>query len=155
MAFSKGFKYKLLIFTVKKPHAVFIGFALILILVLYITNTSYTGIYIKATGTLNYDSNDQRCIHITTDISNKYKDAIDSKNYTVWYVRSDGKRYYGSITNIQNLKSSNRLQVEVIARREDCYEELGANYIEYKGPINLEIYFKRKNIINKILDKLF
>lgn len=139
------------IFAVKKPVAVFLSILLTFSIVLCIAGSSFTDIYILTNGVLTCDVNDSSDIYISVYVNDKFKDAIGKDHYAIWYVKTDGKRYYGAVTEIQDIQFSKYTSMKIVPSRQDIWEELGSDFLDYRGRVNVEIFFRSKNVLHKIM----
>jgi hypothetical protein len=139
---------------VRKPYVLILSFLFILFLLFEVSWRSTLNVYIPAQGIVVYDGNDPGGIYFITDVSTKYENRIEKNRHAIWYSQSDGKRYYGTISSIERQKYQDRLTVRVIPSRRDIQDELGVGYRDYRGTVQVELFFKKKKVLEKLVGSM-
>lgn len=131
------------ILTIKSPAVVLLIIALTIAGLLYISCTSYTGIYLKADGMVLTDPASSESSYVIVKLDNSYAGKINAQSPVIWYCDNKGQRYVGHIGRILEDADNKSLSVHVILSGSDMERE-------HPQKVSVELQVKKVRIIDKL-----
>ncbi|MCX7923162.1 MAG: hypothetical protein N3B21_14310 [Clostridia bacterium] len=146
-------KNKLFVSMVRTPLAAIIITLLITVSLVLITYNSFVGVYVQAKGEMVYDITAQET-YIQAYVSDEFYNSIGKSSRVLWFTAQQGKRYEGTIFEIQNQKEKKALLIKIRPNQDEIRKEVGVDRSQKSDSIYLDILYRKDRAISKILDYL-
>ncbi len=151
MNFKKGFKKFIFNTVVVKPYGSLLIIAILIVVAYLAVNNVEVGVYFKAQGVFTDEINDSNDIHIQVILNKSDSNSIESEEKIIWFLEEEGKRYSGSIINIEDSTDSGRVVYEIKPDNLDIDDTLILYSIANNEQVYVNFYMGTEKVLKRIL----